>query len=275
MTAGPEPREHAPSAPDSDDAIREAAEQRLRALAGPHARLRPDQWTAIKALVVDRRRALVVQRTGWGKSAVYFVATALLRERGAGPTVIVSPLLALMRNQIAAAQASRHQRPDDQLGQHRGMGRGPRRDRGRHGRRAAGQPRAAEQPRLPRPHPAQARRDRPGCWSSTRRTASPTGGTTSGPTTAACARWSPGSRRTCRCSRPPRPPTPGSPATSRSNSAPAGAGPASHRLRWCCAARWTATACTWPWCGCPPRRSGWPGWRTSSANCPAPASSTP
>jgi ATP-dependent DNA helicase RecQ len=106
MTAGPEPREHAPPAPDSDDAIRAAAEQRLRALAGPQARLRPDQWTAIKALVVDRRRALVVQRTGWGKSAVYFVATALLRERGAGPTVIVSPLLALMRNQIAAAQTA-------------------------------------------------------------------------------------------------------------------------------------------------------------------------
>ena len=46
----------------------------------------------------------MVQRTGWGKSAVYFVATALLREQGAGPTVIISPLLALMRNQIAAAE---------------------------------------------------------------------------------------------------------------------------------------------------------------------------
>ena len=66
--------------------------------------LRDDQWTAIEALVADRRRALVVQRTGWGKSAVYFVATALLRAAGAGPTVIVSPLLALMRNQIAAAE---------------------------------------------------------------------------------------------------------------------------------------------------------------------------
>lgn len=49
------------------------------------------------------RRALVVQRTGWGKSAVYFVATALLRRRGSGPTVIVSPLLALMRNQVDSA----------------------------------------------------------------------------------------------------------------------------------------------------------------------------
>src|SRR5690349_19977106 len=85
-------------------ALREQAEQHLRNLVGsPGARLRDDQWTAIKTLVADRLRALVVQRTGWGKSAVYFVATALLRATGAGPTVIVSPLLALMRNQIAAA----------------------------------------------------------------------------------------------------------------------------------------------------------------------------
>ncbi|WP_457186372.1 RecQ family ATP-dependent DNA helicase [Nocardioides sp. P5_E3] len=84
---------------------REAAERHLRALVGrDDARLREDQWAAIEALAVDHRRALVVQRTGWGKSAVYFVATKLLREAGAGPTVIVSPLLALMRNQIAAAE---------------------------------------------------------------------------------------------------------------------------------------------------------------------------
>ena len=79
------------------------AEECLRALAGPAARLRDDQWTAISALAGQHRRALVVQRTGWGKSAVYFTATALLRARGAGPSVIVSPLLALMRNQIEAA----------------------------------------------------------------------------------------------------------------------------------------------------------------------------
>src|SRR6476619_4898352 len=84
---------------------RHQAEAHLRALVGREdARLREDQWTAIEALAVDRRRSLVVQRTGWGKSAVYFVATLLLREAGAGPTVIVSPLLALMRNQIAAAE---------------------------------------------------------------------------------------------------------------------------------------------------------------------------
>ncbi len=84
-------------------ALREEAERCLRSLAGPAATLRDDQWTAIRALVQDRRRALVVQRTGWGKSAVYFTATALLRSRGSGPSVIVSPLLALMRNQIEAA----------------------------------------------------------------------------------------------------------------------------------------------------------------------------
>src|SRR5690349_8059882 len=84
---------------------RAAAEEHLRALVGrDDAVLREDQWDAIEALAVDARRALVVQRTGWGKSAVYFVATKLLREAGAGPTVIVSPLLALMRNQIAAAE---------------------------------------------------------------------------------------------------------------------------------------------------------------------------
>ncbi|GAA3747871.1 ATP-dependent DNA helicase RecQ [Spinactinospora alkalitolerans] len=88
----------------SDSAMREAAERHLRALAGDAARLREDQWAAIHALAAERRRALVVQRTGWGKSAVYFVATALRRAEGAGPTVIISPLLALMRNQIAAAE---------------------------------------------------------------------------------------------------------------------------------------------------------------------------
>ena len=58
----------------------------------------------MRDLVDARGRVLCVQRTGWGKSAVYFIATALLREQGAGPALIVSPLLALMRNQIAAAE---------------------------------------------------------------------------------------------------------------------------------------------------------------------------
>ncbi len=84
--------------------LRGEAETALRELVGREdAALREDQWTAVQALVADHRRALVVQRTGWGKSAVYFVATRLLRARGAGPSVIISPLLALMRDQIAAA----------------------------------------------------------------------------------------------------------------------------------------------------------------------------
>src|SRR5690349_10232051 len=88
---------------DEAGSLRDEAERCLRALAGPTALMREDQWTAIDALVSRRSRALVVQRTGWGKSAVYFTATALLRARGSGPSVIVSPLLALMRNQIDAA----------------------------------------------------------------------------------------------------------------------------------------------------------------------------
>jgi ATP-dependent DNA helicase RecQ len=79
------------------------AQQLLATLAGPAASLRPDQDRAIRALVDDRERVLVVQRTGWGKSAVYFIATRLLRDAGAGPTLLVSPLLALMRDQLAAA----------------------------------------------------------------------------------------------------------------------------------------------------------------------------
>nr|WP_285725753.1 RecQ family ATP-dependent DNA helicase [Psychromicrobium sp. YIM S02556] len=76
----------------------------LAALIGnPEARFHDGQFEAIEALVDHRRRALVVQRTGWGKSAVYFISSLLLRARGAGPTVIISPLLALMRDQVAAA----------------------------------------------------------------------------------------------------------------------------------------------------------------------------
>ncbi|MFF1877174.1 RecQ family ATP-dependent DNA helicase [Leifsonia sp. NPDC058230] len=84
---------------------REDALATLRALVGREdAAFHDGQFEAIAALVDERRRALVVQRTGWGKSAVYFVATMLLRARGAGPTILVSPLLALMRDQVAAAE---------------------------------------------------------------------------------------------------------------------------------------------------------------------------
>ncbi len=84
---------------------RTAAESLLQvAVNNPQATFRPGQWEAIDALVNHRRRLLVVERTGWGKSLVYFISTHILRARGAGPTLIVSPLLALMRNQIEAAQ---------------------------------------------------------------------------------------------------------------------------------------------------------------------------
>ena len=72
-------------------------------LGKPDATFHEHQWESISALVEDRGKMLVVQRTGWGKSAVYFIATKLLREQGYGPTIIISPLLALMRNQIDAA----------------------------------------------------------------------------------------------------------------------------------------------------------------------------
>lgn len=85
-------------------ATREEANALLSGIAGPGAQLRDDQWVAIDSLVNQHRRMLVVQRTGWGKSAVYFIAAKLLRERGAGASLIISPLLALMRNQVSAAE---------------------------------------------------------------------------------------------------------------------------------------------------------------------------
>jgi ATP-dependent DNA helicase RecQ len=100
----PDQELHVPDAPTGTAATHDEAQAQLTRLAGPDAVLRDDQATAIGALVEDRRRVLVVQRTGWGKSAVYFIATRLLRDRGAGPTLLVSPLLALMRDQLAAAR---------------------------------------------------------------------------------------------------------------------------------------------------------------------------
>ena len=99
------PRLPETSAPGGDAALHEEALAVLRRLVDrPDARFKDGQFEAIEALVAHRRRALVVERTGWGKSAVYFVASLLLRARGAGPTLIVSPLLALMRDQVAAAR---------------------------------------------------------------------------------------------------------------------------------------------------------------------------
>lgn len=75
----------------------------LHQMIGEDKDFRPGQWEAIKAVAINKQRALVVQRTGWGKSLVYFLATKLLREQGEGPTVLISPLLSLMRNQIEMA----------------------------------------------------------------------------------------------------------------------------------------------------------------------------
>ncbi len=75
-------------------------------MAGPGARPRPDQLAAVGALVDDHARVLVVQATGWGKSAVYWAATSARRAAGFGPTLVVSPLLALMRDQVSAATAA-------------------------------------------------------------------------------------------------------------------------------------------------------------------------
>lgn len=85
--------------------LRRYAEHLLKqALNNPSATFRDGQWEAIADLVERRARLLVVQRTGWGKSLVYFLATRLLRERGSGPTLLISPLIALMRNQLLAAE---------------------------------------------------------------------------------------------------------------------------------------------------------------------------
>lgn len=93
------------TATDPRTELRTHATAVLRRLVGrDDAEFRDGQLEAVEALVGARQRVLVVQRTGWGKSAVYFVSTALRRAQGAGPTVIVSPLLALMRDQVAAAE---------------------------------------------------------------------------------------------------------------------------------------------------------------------------
>lgn len=84
--------------------MREKALSYLKtALNNQKAYFHDGQWESIKQLI-NRNRVLVVQRTGWGKSMVYFLATKLLREQGAGPTLLISPLLSLMRNQLEAAQ---------------------------------------------------------------------------------------------------------------------------------------------------------------------------
>ena len=89
--------------PSSSTDTADRAERLLRQALGERARFRDGQLEAIEELVDRRGRALVVQRTGWGKSVVYFLATALLRRMDDGPTLLISPLLSLMRDQILMA----------------------------------------------------------------------------------------------------------------------------------------------------------------------------
>ena len=87
-----------------DETEKNAHKYLAAAVNDPKAKFRDGQWEAIDAVVTHRKKLIVVQRTGWGKSSVYFISTRILRDRGAGPTIIISPLLALMRNQIEAAE---------------------------------------------------------------------------------------------------------------------------------------------------------------------------
>ena len=216
--------------------------------------LRDDQWTAIEALVVDAAAGAGRAAHRLGQVGGLLRRHRAAARRGAGPTVIVSPLLALMRNQIEAAERAGIRAAHDQLGQHR-----------RVGRRSTPQIAAGEvdvllvsPERLNNPDfrdevlPALAADARACSW-STRRTASPTGATTSGPTTAGSARCSPSCRRASRCWPPPPPPTPGSPPTSPSS--------------WASATRTTLVlrgsldreSLRLAWCGCPPpeQRLAW------------------
>ncbi len=87
----------------STSPIQQRTHQYLQQMLGSQYDFRPGQWEAIEAAAVQKRRVLIVQRTGWGKSLVYFLATRLLRDEGAGPSLLISPLLSLMRNQIEMA----------------------------------------------------------------------------------------------------------------------------------------------------------------------------
>jgi ATP-dependent DNA helicase RecQ len=93
-----------PATPDPPSPAEVHLARVLLAMAGPSAVPRADQVAAVRSLVDDRARVLVVQATGWGKSAVYWAATSALRAAGGGPTLLISPLLALMRDQVTAAE---------------------------------------------------------------------------------------------------------------------------------------------------------------------------
>ncbi len=254
----------------TDTDVRAEAERYLQALVGrDDARLRDDQWSAIEALVVQRRRALVVQRTGWGKSAVYFVATLLLRDAGAGPTVIVSPLLALMRNQIAAAERAgirahtiNSTNADDWEQIHASV--------------AAGEVDVL----LVSPE----RLNNPGFRDEVLPRLAATCGLLVVDEAHCISDWGHDFRpdyrriRTLLAELPAGIPVLATTATANArvsaDVAEQLATTQGRATRWYCGARSTVSRCGSRWCACPPRSNGWPGWSTTSASSPAPASST-
>ena len=225
--------------PTLSDSRAAVADRVIAAMAGPEARAarRPD-GRRVAALCEPAARVLVVQATGWGKSAVYWAATAIRRSEGAGPTLVVSPLLSLMRDQVAAAARAGPARGDAQLLQHRrvdgdrGSAAGGRRSTCCSSRRS-GWPTPVRPPGARRAgRPARTAGDRRGARGLRLGARLP-------------ARLPPGLRRAAaaatrapRCSRRRRPPTHGSPTTSP---------PSWRERRWCCAARWRAPASSCRW----------------------------
>ncbi len=211
------------------------------------------------ALCEPAARVLVVQATGWGKSAVYWAATAVRRSEGAGPDAGGLAAAVADARPGRRRRTGRADRGHPELLQHRRVVRGRGGAARRRARRAAGLARSGWPTRASGAGCSTGSPAGSGCWSSTRPTPSPTGATTSAPTTAGSPTSCSGSTPRPRCWPPPRRPTSGSPTTSPSSSA----GPP----RWCCAASspGPAWSCRW-WTGSP-RWSATPGWSTTCPGC--------